>query len=270
MCPARAQGGEGAEAPFHLVLAETEDLTALRVCAALRRAVRAEFVTPEELFMAPHWSHDPLGESRVELASGLVLTGATVRGIFNRVRRVAPLQFAGATAADQRYAGEELFALLISWLTSFGPRCVNRPHPGSIAGFAARSAAEDRLRLGADLHAASRARHLGLGAPPCGFPDPALQVMPGGPGQKLPVATQRRVLIAGETVSHELPGPLRRSLLAEMFRRGLSLAEATLEETAEGWQPALLNPFPEVADAAEVALIAAHLVATSAHERGAA
>ncbi|WP_353474627.1 hypothetical protein PVT71_22015 [Salipiger sp. H15] len=270
MAVSQGRQGEGAEAPFLLVLAETEDLTALRVCGALSRAVRAEFVTPDELFMAPHWSHDPLGQSRVELASGLVIDDAGVLGIFNRVSRVAPLQFAAASAADQRYAGDEAFALLVSWLTGFGARCVNRPHPGSVAGFAARSPFEDRLRLGADLHASTRARHLGLGVRPRGFPDPAGPVWPGGPGQHLSGAPQRRVLIAGEDLPEDLPEALRQRLRAEMRARGLVLAEALLEDAGGGWQPVALSPMPEAADEADVARIAGLLLGLARAERGAA
>ncbi|MBE9636910.1 hypothetical protein [Salipiger mangrovisoli] len=262
--------GEGAQAPFHLVLAEPEDATALRVCSALRRVGRVEFVTPDEIFMAPHWAHDPLGSSRVELASGLVLTDANLLSVFNRVRRVAPLHFAAAAPEDQRYAGDEFFALLISWLTGFGARCVNPPHPGSVAGFAARSAAEDRLRLGADLHAASRARHLGLGTPLAGFPDAGAPLRPGGPGQHRVERPLLRVLIAGDALSQDLPEALRNGLRAEMLRRGLRLAEVTLEETAAGWQPVLINPVPEAASATEVSLIVGLLADVAEAWRGAA
>lgn len=261
---------EGAAAPFHLVLAETEDTTALRVCRALRRVARAEFVTPDELFMAPLWSHDPLGESRVELASGLVLTGQSVLSIFNRVTRVAPLQFAAASAADQRYAGEEAFALMVNWLSGFGATCVNRPHPGSIAGFAARSPLEDLLRLGADLHASSRARHLGPGAEARGLPDPAEPAWPGGPGQRIADSPVRRVLVVDGAFSEDLPEALCQRLRAEMAARGLILAEVQLTDTGTGWQPVSLSPMPEVAEEAGIAMITGLLRGLATRQRGAA
>lgn len=262
--------GEGASAPFHLILAEAEDVTALRLCRVLRRVARAEFVTPEEAFMASRWSHDPFGESRVELASGLVLEDATVLSVFNRVRHVSPLQFAASAAADQVYASEEFFALIVSWLTGFGARCVNRPHPGSVAGYAARSVAEDRLRLGADLHASSRARHLGLGRRIVGFPDEASGVSPGGPGRVMDDAGARRVLVAGEAMSEGLPAPLRQPLRAEMARRRLTVAEARLVDAGAGWRLAALDPLPEAENEAEIALIADHLLQVAQPERGAA
>lgn len=260
----------GASAPFHLVLAEADDLTALRLCRALRRVAQAEYVTPEELFMAPHWSHDPLRQSRVELARGLVLDDAAVLSIFNRVRHVSPLQFAASSRADQIYASEEFFALVISWLTGFGGRCVNRPHPGSVAGFASRSLVEDRLRLGTDLHASSRARHLGLGQQVTGFPEDADGVRPGGPGQCVTENETQSVLIAGETISDDLPEPLRQRLRGEMAYRQLTVAEASLTDAGAGWQLGGLNPLPEVQDEAEIALIACHLQDVAQRERQAA
>lgn len=261
---------KGASPPFHLVLADVNDLTALRLCRALGHVARAEFVTPEELFMAPHWSHDPLGQSRVELASGLVLDEASVLSIFNRVKHVAPLQFAASSTSDRIYAGEEFFALIISWLTGFGGRCVNRPHPGSVAGYAARSRAEGRLRYGADLHASSRARHLGLGGQITSFPEAAGSVLPGGPGQRLSETETRRVLIVGDTVSDDLPEALHQRLRAEMAHHQLTVAEASLTSGTTGWQLAALNPLPEVREEAEIALIIRHLQDVAQPQRGVA
>lgn len=255
--------------PFHVVLAEPDDVTALSVCRALRRAAPAVLVTPDEVMLAPLWSFDPAGASRVELASGTVLEAASVLSVFNRVRHVSPPQFAGAAPADAAYAAGEFFALLTAWLDCFGARVVNRPHPGNVAGFAARSPQEDRLRLGADLHASTRARHLGLGAPLAPL-RPGAPVRPGGPARHCTGARMLRVLIVDGTASAQLPRGLIGALRSEMTRRRLVCAEAWIEDGAVQPQVVGLDPLPDARGAAEVEMIARHLLALPQALRGAA
>ncbi len=129
---------------------------------------------------------------------------------------------------------------------------------------------EDRLRLGADLHASSRARHLGLGQQIVGFPEVTNCVRPGGPGQHQTETETQRVLIVGDVFSEDLREEQRQRLSAEMAHRQLTLAEASLTQSDSGWQVVALNPLPEVWNEAEIELIARYLLDVAQLEKGAA
>lgn len=264
---------EGAAAPFHLVLAEPSDRTAMQVARALMQAGEpVEIVTPAELMMAPHWSHDPFGDSLVRLASGVEITAGRLSSVLNRVQFVHPVHFAGSSPANQSYAAEEYFALLVSWLTGFGAQVSNPPHPGFVAGYKPFSPLEDRLELadpqGTDrFAAASRSGLLGRMSGQSGYPEPEAPVMPASPAMDPGGPDRGRVLVAGARLSRpDPPEALVAQIRAAMARRNLTLAAVTFGDGGLR----TMDPLPQCDCPEEIALIAAHLIDIARQERTAA
>ncbi len=253
-------GRDGVQAPFHLIIAEADDLTALQVAAQLKQIAPIAFVTPNELFMATLWHHDPFGDNRVQLASGLEITDSAVLSIFNRIRHVTPLQFSGSSIANQIYAAEEFFALTISWLASFGVKVVNPPHPGHIGGYRTLSPLEDRLNLrettsGTDpgFATASRSGLLKPGGTRHGYPLKENLTSPGYPLSQDFTKGENSVLIVGADASlPDLDQILMRDIQYTMIRRNLILARVHFAGTAL----TSIDPMPEAESEDEVQLIA--------------
>ena len=248
-------------------------MTALAVLSRLRaQGVPARHVTPAELLMAPVICHDPLGESRIELASGLALTGATILAVLNRVRSCLPDQFLAASPADQSYAAEEAFAFLISWLTGLSCPVTNTPHPGYVAGTTPLGPVEDRLALAAGnapFAAASRSRHFGRAAGLAPWPqnphvaDAGLppQVIAAGPAILAAAGDPGEVLVAGcEIVGAELPPAVVGRIRDTMRQRRLDMARVTYVVTSSGHDLTGIDPLPEVRSPQEVAALTRHLV----------
>jgi hypothetical protein len=160
-----------------LVLAHVGDDTAAEVVVRLRRRVGpacVTVVTPEELVLAPGWSHtiDEAGaRSRIRLADGEVLGDPEPVAVLDRLRFIAAPHFASAPDLDREYATTELHALLLSWLASLPCAVVNRPSPRGLGG-ADRSRLE-WLRLANDAgfrvratRATTNARDLGIASWP--------------------------------------------------------------------------------------------------------
>jgi hypothetical protein len=267
-------GRNGGHAPFHLILAESNDATALQVCAALRHVgAPAVFATPGEIVMAPYWSHDPFGATCVRLASGIEITDHNVITILNRIRYVSPVQFCNASKADQIYASEEFFALLVSWLAGFGGRVANRPHPGHIAGHKALSPLEDRLSL-SEMHAedadqfaaASRSARLPSGRPLQGYPDKVAPAGPGYPAYDPGSGPFEDVLVAGKAVARDdLPPGISGQIHRAMEHRSLSIARAMFTPR----EICALDPLPQARSPREVGMMVNHLLSIAKEESAA-
>ena len=172
--------------PLAVVLADPDDRGALLVARALRlRGVPLALVSVDQLLLAPIWSHDPLGGSRIVLGNGIELTDRTIGVVFCRFCGIDPPQFRRAAARDRAYAQEEFHALILSWLAGLGERVRNRPHPASLAGMQC-SRLEDLLRSAQrtgsphGFAAASHARHLPRGAGTSATIGPGAEVVPMG------------------------------------------------------------------------------------------
>lgn len=278
----RARGTAGRSI---VVLLDPDDRGALLVARALRlRGLPLALVSTDQLLLAPVWEHDPLGASRVVLGNGLELTESSIGVLFCRVRGVDPPQLRRAADDDRRYAQEEFFALLLSWLAGLGERVLNRPHPGNLHGTRC-SRLQDLLRSAWSTRsphgfaAASHARHLPAGDGPFvdyrpwdgpsdagrsaerGMP---WAVLAGGPGMRLPPLPDGRrwsVTVIGERLLGAEPPAGARSLAMRLVReRGLSFAAIELFQLADGgFGHGLVDPLPALDRALEVEAAADHL-----------
>jgi hypothetical protein len=124
----------------YLVLAHPTDETAFAVASTLRQRhgeFAVEWHSPEELQCSSRWDHrvSTTGvKTEIRMRDGSFLAGNAPSVIFNRIGFVDPPQFLGAAPADRDYARMEMFALLLSWLTSPGCPVINRPAPNALAG----------------------------------------------------------------------------------------------------------------------------------------
>jgi hypothetical protein len=124
----------------YLVLAHPTDETAIAVTSMLRQRhgeFAVELRSPEELLCASCWDHRVSAagvKTEIRMADGSLLAGNAPSVIFNRIGFVDPPQFLTAAPVDRDYARMEMFALLLSWLTSPGCPVINRPAPNVLAG----------------------------------------------------------------------------------------------------------------------------------------
>jgi hypothetical protein len=111
--------------------------------ADLAPRLRERGLTPLELVLASElvhgvcWDHR-LGtwgsHTRLLLADGREFESREVDAVLNRLYWVTAGGFLGASETDREYAGGELYALVQSWLASFGARMVNQPAGLGLAG----------------------------------------------------------------------------------------------------------------------------------------
>ena len=124
----------------YLVLAHPTDETAIAVASILRQRhgeFAVELRSPEDLLCAPQWDHRVSAtgvKTEIRMSDGSFLAGNAPSVIFNRIGYVDPPQFQNAAPVDRDYARMEMFALLLSWLTSPGCPVINRPAPNALAG----------------------------------------------------------------------------------------------------------------------------------------
>ncbi len=122
-----------------LVLCSSADASALWAYQGLKQMGLAplELVTAESLACGSRWEHRLNSTStqiRITLSSGVVVDGARVRGVLNRLH--APSEYATqhAVPADRDYAQAELLAFYLSWLHALPGAVVNRPTPIGLCG----------------------------------------------------------------------------------------------------------------------------------------
>lgn len=263
--------------PLAVVLASPDDRGALLVARALRlRSVPLTLVSVDQLLLAPIWSHDPLGGSRIMLGNGIELTDRTVGVVFCRLCGIDPPQFRRAAARDLAYAQEEFHALILSWLAGLGERVRNRPHPASLAGMQC-SPLEDLLRSAQRTRsphgfaAASHARHLPRGAGIARDYRPegesgldvsgsTSSVLAGGPALRLPAPDlgRWRVTVIGDRLFGAKPPAEARSLAHQVAReRGLTFATVELFHLDDGgFGHGIVDPMPALDDDEQVSAAA--------------
>jgi hypothetical protein len=134
---AGSPGGDGQD--VRLVLCHSADEAGAwaheRLSARLPGPV--ELVTAEELGRATGWEHrlDASGVvARVELEDGRRIDAARVRGTLNRLEWIWFDRVSEAVPGDRGYAGQELHALVTSWLAALPGPVLNAASPQGLAG----------------------------------------------------------------------------------------------------------------------------------------
>ena len=104
---------------------------------ARRRGGEAVAVRALEELLFARWRHEVSEEgvvTQVRLHDGALLPDGAGVAVFWRARAVFHPGFLGAAPVDREYASMESFALLLSWLASFGSHVLNRPSPADLVG----------------------------------------------------------------------------------------------------------------------------------------
>jgi hypothetical protein len=123
-----------------LILSDVNDLLALRVAARLRSSaagVQVRLVSLAELELSPAWQvhlDDSTRASSVRLHDGSTLSSDGPDVVFNRLQHVRMEHYAAAKPADREYALMEMFALMVSWLTSLPCPVLDRAAPDGLGG----------------------------------------------------------------------------------------------------------------------------------------
>jgi hypothetical protein len=246
-----------------LILAHPEDGLAIGVAARLlgrhpRGATK--LVAVDELLYAPHWSHaiDGAGaRSVVTLHDGCAIDADDIGVVFNRLHGTGMRGFA---PGDREYAGAEMFALMVSWLTALPCRVVNPASPRGIGGEPHTPLAWEMMAARAGLPVASRGmtsdgrRYAELGAiPPL---DPRATVEgPAWRGEPLNDGPVVSAHVVGDRLLGELPPELAGPCLELSRATGLPVLRIDFSPDAQG-RPTFrgADPFPwsptvEMADA---------------------
>jgi len=123
-----------------LILSHEDDASARWAYGGLKERGLAplELLTAEMLGPTLRWNHR-LGADgpsiEISLPDGRVLTGHSLRGVLNRLRRVTGWrQLRGVGRDDRSYAEQEIAAFFLSWLACLPPPVLNRATPQGLAG----------------------------------------------------------------------------------------------------------------------------------------
>jgi hypothetical protein len=180
-----------------LVLCDPADAAALWAFAGLRARGLAplELVSPRALVCALRTVHrvDRRGACfDIALADGRTLDSRNLDGVLNRLAVVPVDHLRVAPDSEARYAGEEVSALVLSWLACIAPVCLNRTTPRGLAG-ALRAPSEWTIM----------AAHAGLATPPVRLSSRAAAF------PALPSSARRSVIVLGAHVfGHAVPPPV--------------------------------------------------------------
>jgi len=240
-------------------------------------------VSTEQLLLAPHWVHDPLGETEIRLGNGERLTNETIGAVLCRIRGVDPPQFARARPRDRSYAQAEFYSLILSWLAQLGTRVHNPPHAGNLSGIRV-PPLEDRLRFatrygrGVPCAVSTAARQLKRGAGVLaafrpGEDEPALAgrdfvprgefELAGGPAMQLPDPRSSpavRLTVVGGEVFGAAPAGFAVAAVQLVRQRGLSIAEVRMTQHADGrWGGCSIEPDATI-ESADIAEAVAELL----------
>src|SRR5437762_4814688 len=140
-----------------LVLAEPDDVSAIKVCAELqqrRSPASALFLTSSALSESggfTHWLSDDRVDSRVRTREGWEIRSDEIGVVLNRLRVVNLRRFGRSKPADREYANMEMFALLLSWLASLPCPVVNAASPAGLSGASHRPVSIQRMAAEAGL-----------------------------------------------------------------------------------------------------------------------
>jgi hypothetical protein len=263
-----------------LILAHPSDTTSIRVASLLRRrhgVAAVHLKSADEIALAPRWRHgiDASG-ARTELGlhDGFNIAG-DMPAILNRLSYVDPAQFANAPEADREYARMEMFALMLSWLASTALRVVCRPTASSLAGCAYRPVVWRRMaqRAGfATLRSFATTSTRNSPAPAGCQPrddfgwagatvsDFALRANRFGWHAELPNGRIRSTFVVGNRLVGVAEAAMRDACRNLAAAAGADLLRVDYCNDREGRAVFVgADPFPDVADEATVAALAALL-----------
>ena len=274
-----------------LLLANDGDATALRVAAALRARHADDSVarvTMRDLAQAHEFTQTldgPRSRTTIRLRTGLTLDSDEIGVVLNRLRHVSVPQFTRSDRTDREYATMEMYALLISWLTSLRCPVVSR---GGSSGLSAvpRSALEwfrlaanaglrtPRLSMSSSLRrfAVSNMVPLGNDLDAGGRSSPALSSIVGQRrGWFLEPFGPRRcsLYIAGGRVSGGLSPETKLAVRRLAASAGVSLARVDFCEALDpphSWMFVGIDEWPDLVDPESISAVAALLESLAACE----
>lgn len=261
-----------------LVLTHNDDPTALAVyreLCARQGPDSVALLTDEDLSVGTGWSYshyENITRTTLRLRDGRSFSSDDITAVFNRLRYLNGVHFKSFDVRDREYAVGEVFALLLSWLTSLKCPVVN---PAGLRGFSfsTRSFLE-WFKLAGEVDLPARAAHFTTDArlmPAAGFS--AIQPLAGMTLAQVanfrPVTTaivgraptvwlepirdetQRLLVIGGVAIGDpkEMAGPC----LALAQRSNASVLEfifvrSTLRKE-DDWLCGWINPMPQLSDA---------------------
>jgi hypothetical protein len=168
-----------------LVLTHLQDSSALRLTAQVRAGgAPCQIVTAEALSFARRRTHTVSSDGTytvIELADGTVIEDAGMPGVLNRCWRPPDLAWQRAAPAERAYAGAELQAFMVSWLSSLTVPVRNRPVADSLVGPAPTPMVAAMAAAKAGLHV-HRAVGIDSATNPPSHPPTATRVALGGRG----------------------------------------------------------------------------------------
>lgn len=261
-----------------LVLMNTDDPTALAVyreLCARQGAGHVALLTDEDLAVGTGWSytHDEKGtRTTIRLRDGRCFASEEVTAVFNRLRYMNGAHFVGFDVRDREYAVGEMFALILSWLTSLKCPVVN---PAGLRGFSfSNRSFLEWFKLAGEVDLPTRAAHFTTDARLVSAPGfSAFQPLAGMTLAQVsnfrPVAssiagraptvwlepihdeTRRMLVVGGVAIGdpREMAGPC----LALAQRSNAGLMEFMFVRSAmrkeDDWRCGWINPMPQLGDA---------------------
>ncbi len=231
------------------ILASASDLEAAAL-AERWQTDGARLLMPRDLSLAG-WQHRPNGPAAEERAviGGEVVPTGEIRAVYTRLAGVWGNELAEIDLDDREYAGVEMFAFLLSWLSSLECPVCNRPTaaslmgPGWSMGRWRRAAAQVGLRA-APLHASTLTP-----APPNPFiADPPLSA----------------VTVIGTQVFGSASDALREGSLRLASLACVDVLVALFDSPHPNGQFIGAHFYPNLADPHIAGALRAHLLATNA------
>ena len=261
-----------------LVLTNNDDATAMSVykeLCARQGADRVAFLNDKELSVGTGWSytHDNnITRTTLRLRDGRCVTSDDITAVFNRLRYLDSANFVTFDVRDREYGVGEMFALLLSWLTSLRCPVVNR---AGVRGFSySNRTILEWFKLAGEVGLPTRAAHFTTNARLMSLPGfSAFQPLAGmalsqvanfSPVMSSIVGTAptvwlepvrdetQRLLVIGDVAIGE-PKSMAGPCLALAERAGASLMEfifvrSTTRQEDE-WRCGWINPLPQLSDA---------------------
>jgi hypothetical protein len=260
-----------------LILAQPGDLTARRVAHALRARYGSRAVVElsmHSLTTARAFTHC-IGadgtDTHLVLRDGARVACGDIDVVFNRLRSVEVPQFLRASNGDREYAASEVFALLVSWLTSLRCPVINPASATTLSGVSRHHFEWCRLASDAGLpapvvHVTSSPRRF----PPAGLTRIDNETgLANAPGWFAPRLTGRSAtaLVIGDAIIGDLPSRLLPGVRRLMQRARLSLARCDFVELVEATGECVfagVDEFPQLETGKEIARLTAALESAAA------
>jgi hypothetical protein len=272
-----------------LVLTNNDDPTAMAVyreLCARQGADSVALLTDEELSVGTGWSYthdDNITRTTLRLRDGRSFSSEDITAVFNRLRYLNGAHFVAFDGRDREYAVGEMFALLMSWLTSLKCPVVN---PAGVRGFSfSNRTFLEWFKLAGEVDLPTRAAHFTTDArlmsatgfsafqPLAGmtlaqvanFPAVSSSIVGRAPTVWLePIRDEtQRLLVVGSAVIGE-PKEMAGPCLALAERSDANLMEFIFVRSSmrqeDDWRCGWINPLPQLSDA-EVSAVTSFLEA---------